>query len=164
MYQSIPVACVTCLFRSSCVSDVDGVACLDPALSGFTSADNLDTTASSPSYPSSPDLSSPRPHDPKSDPARELVQLRSQVESQHKVIAHLQRLLHKTRSTAEVLSVTSDPASCEEEEERAATKARISQLTTELERERTIARSNESASPARRVMRERPSSSLRLRI
>ncbi|XP_053505270.1 CDK5 regulatory subunit-associated protein 2 isoform X8 [Ictalurus furcatus] len=130
-------------------TDVDGVACLDPALSGFTSADNLDTTASSPSYPSSPDLSSPRPHDPKSDPTRELVQLRSQVESQHKVIAHLQRLLHKTRSTAEVLSVTSDPASCEEEEERAATKARISQLTTELERERTTARSNESASPSR---------------
>ncbi|KAF4076987.1 hypothetical protein AMELA_G00202890 [Ameiurus melas] len=130
-------------------TDVDGVACLDPALSGFTSADNLDTTASSPSYPSSPDLGSPRPRDPKSDPARELVHLRSQVESQHKVIAHLQRLLHMKRSTAEVPSVTADPASCEEEEERAATKARISQPTTELESERTIARSNESASPSR---------------
>ncbi|MCJ8741063.1 hypothetical protein PDJAM_G00066390 [Pangasius djambal] len=134
-------------------TDVDGAVCLDPALSGFTSADNLDTTASSPSYPSSPDLSSPRPHDPKSTPksdsTHELLQLRSQVESQHKVIAHLQRLLPKKSVTAEVLSVTSDPASCEEEEESAAMKAQISQLTTELERERMINRSNESASPSR---------------
>ncbi|XP_053096021.1 CDK5 regulatory subunit-associated protein 2 isoform X4 [Pangasianodon hypophthalmus] len=134
-------------------TDVDGAVCLDPALSGFTSADNLDTTASSPSYPSSPDLSSPRPHDPKSatksDSTHELLQLRSQVESQHKVIAHLQRLLPKKNVTVEVLSVTSDPASCEEEEESAAMKARISQLTTELERERMINRSNESASPSR---------------
>ncbi|XP_058270947.1 CDK5 regulatory subunit-associated protein 2 isoform X3 [Hemibagrus wyckioides] len=123
-------------------TDVDGVACLDPALSEFTSADNLDTTASSPSYPSSPDLSSPRQHDPKSDPTHELLQLRSQVKSQQKVIAQLQRLLPKKCLTAKVLT-------CEEEEESAAMKAQISQLTIELERERTINRSNESASPSR---------------
>ncbi|XP_053334053.1 CDK5 regulatory subunit-associated protein 2 isoform X6 [Clarias gariepinus] len=127
-------------------TDVDGVVGLDPALSGFTSADNLDTTASSPSYPSSPDLSSPRPHDPKSGPKSahidELLQLRAQVESQHKVIAHLRRLLPKKYPTSKVLSVTSGTASCEEEEERAATKAQISHLPTELEREHTINRSN----------------------
>lgn len=132
-----------------CVSDVDGVVCLDPALSGFTSADNLDTTASSPSYPSSPDLSSPRPHepnsDPKSGPSHELLQLRSQVKSQHKVITQLQQLLPKKCLTAKLL--TSDPTSCEEEEESAAMKAQISQLTTE--RERVSNRSNESASPSR---------------
>lgn len=134
------------MFRALCVSDVDGVVGLDPALSGFTSADNLDTTASSPSYPSSPDLSSPRPHDPKSGPKSahidELLQLRAQVESQHKVIAHLRRLLPKKYLTSKVLSVTSDTASCEEEEERAATKAQISHQPTELEREHTINRSN----------------------
>ncbi|XP_047661357.1 CDK5 regulatory subunit-associated protein 2 isoform X5 [Tachysurus fulvidraco] len=128
--------------------DVDGGVCLDPALSEFTSADNLDMTASSPSYPSSPDLSSPRLHDPNSDPTHELLQLRSQVKSQQKVIAQLQRLLPIKCLTAKVL--TSDPAiSCEEEAESATTKARISQLSIELERERTINRSNESASPSR---------------
>ncbi|XP_047661354.1 CDK5 regulatory subunit-associated protein 2 isoform X2 [Tachysurus fulvidraco] len=129
-------------------TDVDGGVCLDPALSEFTSADNLDMTASSPSYPSSPDLSSPRLHDPNSDPTHELLQLRSQVKSQQKVIAQLQRLLPIKCLTAKVL--TSDPAiSCEEEAESATTKARISQLSIELERERTINRSNESASPSR---------------
>lgn len=146
------VVCI-CLFRSLCASDVDGVVGLHPTLAGFTSADNLDTAVSSPSYPSSPDLSSPRPHDPSLgptfDPTRELLQLRSQVESQHKIIAQLKRLLANKCLTAEVLSMTSDPASCEEEEESAALKARISQLTTELERERTINRSNESASSSR---------------
>ncbi|KAF5893823.1 myomegalin-like isoform X6, partial [Clarias magur] len=130
-------------------TDVDGVVGLDPALSGFTSADNLDTTASSPSYPSSPDLSSHDPKSgPKSAPTNELLQLRAQVESQHKVIAHLQRLLPKKYLTSKVLSVTSDLASCEEEEESAATKAQLSHLPTELEREHTISRSNESASPS----------------
>ncbi|XP_060791643.1 CDK5 regulatory subunit-associated protein 2 isoform X2 [Neoarius graeffei] len=128
-------------------TDVDGGVCLDPVLFRVTSADNLDITASSPSYPSSPDLSSPRPRDSKSDPTQELLQLRSQVQSQHKVIAQLQRLLSKKALTSEVLSMTS--ASCEEEEDRAAMKARISQLTVELERERTANRSNESASPSR---------------
>lgn len=122
-------------------------------LSGFTSADNQDTTASSPSYPSSPDLSSSRPRDtssdPKNDPTHELLQLRSQVESQHKVIAQLKRQLPKKYVTNKVLSMTSDPACCEEVEESAAMKAQISQLSTELERERMINRSNESASPSR---------------
>lgn len=126
-----------------------------PTLSGFTSADNLDTTASSPSYPSSPDLSSPRPHGHSSgikpDPTHELFQLRSQVERQLKVIAQLKRLLPKKYLTDKALGVASDPASCEEEEESAERKAWISQLTTELERERTINRSNESASPSRSV-------------
>ncbi|KAF7696828.1 hypothetical protein HF521_005246 [Silurus meridionalis] len=129
--------------------DVDGVVGLDHALSGFTSADNLDTTTSSPSYPSSPDLSSPRPRDPKSDSTHELLQLRSQVESQHKVIVHLQRLLPKKFQTAEVPSVISDTTRDEEEEERAAMKAQISQLNAELDRERTINSRNESASPSR---------------
>ncbi|KAK3524591.1 hypothetical protein QTP70_029906 [Hemibagrus guttatus] len=128
-------------------TDVDGVVCLDPALSEFTSADNLDTTASSTSYPSSPDLSSPRQHDPKCDPTHELLQLRSQVKSQQTLIAQLQRLLPKKCLAAKVL--TSALASCEEEEESAAMKAQISQLTIELERECTINRSNESASPSR---------------
>lgn len=145
--------CCVCVYVCfcHCVADVDGGVCLDPVLSGFTSADNLDITASSPSYPSSPDLSSPRPHDPKSDPTHELLELRSQVESQHKVIAQLQRLLSKKCLTGEVLSMTSDPASCEEEEDSTAMKARISQLTAELERERATNRSNESASPSRWV-------------
>lgn len=142
-----------CLFRSLCVSDIDGGVSLRPVLSGFTSADNLDTTASSPSYPSSPDLSSPRPHDtktgPKINPTHELLQLRSQVESQHKVIAKLKRMLPSKCLTAEILSITSDPASCEEEEDSAEMKARLSQLTTELEKERTINRSNEASSPSR---------------
>lgn len=145
------VCVFVCLFRSLCGSD--GGVSLHPTLSGFTSADNLDTTASSPSYPSSPDLSSPRSHDPKSgprsDPTQELLLLRSQVESQHKVIAQLKRLLPKKHLTAEVLSMTSDPASYEEEEESAAMKAHISQLTVELEREQTINRNNESASPSK---------------
>ncbi|TSK72021.1 Calmodulin-regulated spectrin-associated protein 1-B [Bagarius yarrelli] len=125
-------------------STTDGGVCLDPGVSGFTSADNLNTTASSPSYPSSPDLSSPRP----SDPSHELLQLRSLVKHQHKVIAQLQQLLPKNCLTAEVL--TCNPASCEEEEEdRTALKARLFQLTPEPEKEQTIDRSNESASPSR---------------
>ncbi|KAI5612920.1 myomegalin isoform X4 [Silurus asotus] len=130
-------------------TDVDGVVGLDRALSGFTSADNLDTTTSSPSYPSSPDLSSPRHRDPKSDSTHELLQLRSQVESQHKVIVHLQRLLPKKFLTAEVPSVISDTTRDEEEDERAAMKAQISQLNAELDRERSINSRNESASPSR---------------
>lgn len=150
--NNVYLLCV-CLFWLFCVSDIDGGASLRPVLSGFTSADHLDTTASSPSYPSSPDLSSPRPYDPKTghkiNPSHELLQLRSQVRNQHKVIAQLKRLLPNKCLTAEILSITSDPASCEEEEESAETKAQISQLTTKLERERTVDRSTESASPSR---------------
>lgn len=128
-------------------TDVDGGVYLDPAVSGFASADNLNTTASSPSYPSSPDPSSPRPLDPKSDLTHELLQLRSQVKHQHKVVVQLKQLLPKKCLTAEVL--TSDLASCEEEEESNASKARLFQLTPEPEKDRTIDRSDESASPSR---------------
>ncbi|XP_072517489.1 CDK5 regulatory subunit-associated protein 2 isoform X2 [Salminus brasiliensis] len=153
-------------------TDVDGAARSHPArsptlkrtLAGFSSAENLDTTASSPSYPSSPDLSSPRPcnssadpADPNLDPAllrQQLQQLRLQVESQHKVIKHLQRLLRKKSLSAEALSTASEPLGREEEEEeeevdRQAMKAQIAQLTLDLERERTTNRSSQSPSPSK---------------
>ncbi|XP_076836764.1 CDK5 regulatory subunit-associated protein 2 isoform X2 [Brachyhypopomus gauderio] len=145
-------------------TDVDGTACLDRVPSPLltrtlagSSIDNLDTGESSPCYPSSPDLSSPRPRDPNtdaadltSDPAvlcQQLQQLRSQVEGQRKVIHNLQRLLRKTSLSAEILTMTSDPVDREEEEDRRAMKAQIAQLTTELERERTV--NSQSASPSR---------------
>ncbi|XP_017540970.1 CDK5 regulatory subunit-associated protein 2 isoform X3 [Pygocentrus nattereri] len=147
--------------------DVDGVAHSDPALSpvlkralaGFSSAENLDSAASSPSYPSSPDISSPRPCDSSADPVdpnldpallrQQLQQLRSQVEAQHKVIQHLQRLLRKKSLSAETLSITSDPSGRQEEEDKQALEARIAQLTVELERERTMNRSTQPASPSK---------------
>ncbi|XP_062868121.1 CDK5 regulatory subunit-associated protein 2 isoform X2 [Trichomycterus rosablanca] len=120
-----------------------------------SSTDNLGTTASSLSYPSSPDLSSPRPNnssadsstDPISDPTEQIQQLRSQIKAQHKTIAHLQQLLRK--KPTEILGTTSDPASRDEEEDGAAMRARIHQLTTELDRERTVNRSSLSGSPSR---------------
>ncbi|XP_036444694.1 myomegalin-like isoform X2 [Colossoma macropomum] len=148
-------------------TDVDGVARSDPALSpvlkrtlaGFSSAENLDSAASSPSYPSSPDLSSPRPCDSSADPVdpnldpallrQQLQQLRSQVEGQHKVIQHLQQLLRKKSLSAETLSITSDPSGRREEEDKQALKARVAQLTVELERERTMNRSSQPASPSK---------------
>ena len=147
--------------------DVVGVARTDPApppvlkraLTGFSSAENLDSAASSPSYPSSPDLSSPRPCDSSADPVdpnldpallrQQLQQLRSQVEGQHKVIQHLQRLLGKKSLSAETLSITSDPSGSREEEDKQALKAHIAQLTVELERERTMNRSSQPASPSK---------------
>ncbi|XP_028830443.1 CDK5 regulatory subunit-associated protein 2 isoform X2 [Denticeps clupeoides] len=110
----------------------------------------LDTTPSSPSYPSSPGLSlTPRPSD-LSDPAadaallrQQLAQLRSQVESQQKVIQHLQGLLQKSP-----LSVRErDRVQVEVEDKK--------EMTRELERERTLNRSaslplrSQSASPSR---------------
>ncbi|XP_007256630.3 CDK5 regulatory subunit-associated protein 2 isoform X1 [Astyanax mexicanus] len=148
-------------------TDVDGIGPSDPALSpslkhtlaGFSSVENLDTTASSPSYASSPDLSSPRPcnsstdpADPNLDPAllrQQLQQLRLQVESQHKVINHLQRLLRKKSLSVEALSIASEPVSREEEEDRRMMKAQIAQLTVDLERERSMSRSSQSASPSK---------------
>ncbi|KAI4905002.1 hypothetical protein NFI96_016457 [Prochilodus magdalenae] len=148
-------------------TDVDGVVCSGPALSpilkralaGFSSAENLDSAASSPSYPSSPDLSSPRPcdssatsADPNLDPAllcQQLQQLRSKIESQHKVIQHLQRLLRKKSLSAEALSSTSDSVDRQADEDMQALKARIAQLTAEVEKERTVNRSSQLASPSK---------------
>ncbi|XP_066501258.1 myomegalin-like [Hoplias malabaricus] len=148
-------------------TDVDAIACSDPAPSpllkpvpaGFSSAENLDTVASSPTYPSSPDLSSPRPcesrtapADPNLDPAllrQQLHQLMSQVEGQHKVIQHLQCLLRKKSLSVEALSITSDTVGKDEEEDRQEMKAQIAQLTAELERERTINRSSQTSSPTK---------------
>uniref|UniRef100_A0A4W4DN43 Centrosomin N-terminal motif 1 domain-containing protein n=1 Tax=Electrophorus electricus TaxID=8005 RepID=A0A4W4DN43_ELEEL len=135
-------------------TDVDGTARPDRAPSpvltraGFSSADNLDTGESSPCYPSSPDLSSPRPTDP-ADLCQELQQLKSQVEGQNMVIQHLQRRLRKKSLSAESLTVTSDPEGGEEEEDRQAMKARIAQLAIEPERGRMVNSSSQSASPSR---------------
>ncbi|XP_073680203.1 CDK5 regulatory subunit-associated protein 2 isoform X2 [Garra rufa] len=134
--------------------DVDGVLRLVPTLSpvlpGTQDRFSPDTTASSPSYPSSPGLSSPRPSDPHADPTLHIQQLRSQIEGQHKVIQNLQRQLRKQSLSSELLSVTSDPTAGEEEEETKMMKAQIAQLSTELERERTLNRSSSQAgSPSR---------------
>lgn len=135
-------------------SDVDGVLRLVPTLSpvlpGTQDRFSPDTTASSPSYPSSPGLSSPRPTDPHADPTLHIQQLKLQIEGQHKVILNLQRQLRKKSLSSELLSVTSDPTAGEEEEEMKMMKAQIAQLSTELERERTMNRSSSQAgSPSR---------------
>ncbi|RXN34217.1 myomegalin-like isoform X1 [Labeo rohita] len=134
--------------------DVDGVLRLVPTLSpvlpGTQDRFSPDTTASSPSYPSSPGLSSPRPTDPHADPTLHIQQLKLQIEGQHKVILNLQRQLRKKSLSSELLSVTSDPTAGEEEEETKMMKAQIAQLSTELERERTMNRSSSQAgSPSR---------------
>ncbi|KAK2872302.1 hypothetical protein Q8A67_022199 [Cirrhinus molitorella] len=135
-------------------TDVDGVLRLVPTLSpvlpGTQDRFSPDTTASSPSYPSSPGLSSPRPSDPHTDPTLHIQQLRSQIEGQHKVIQNLQRQLRKQSLSSELLSVTSDPTAGEEEEETKMMKAQIAQLSSELEKERTMNRSSSQAgSPSR---------------
>ncbi|XP_050948435.1 CDK5 regulatory subunit-associated protein 2 isoform X2 [Labeo rohita] len=135
-------------------TDVDGVLRLVPTLSpvlpGTQDRFSPDTTASSPSYPSSPGLSSPRPTDPHADPTLHIQQLKLQIEGQHKVILNLQRQLRKKSLSSELLSVTSDPTAGEEEEETKMMKAQIAQLSTELERERTMNRSSSQAgSPSR---------------
>lgn len=135
------------------LSDVDGVLRLVPALSpvltGTQDRFSPDTTASSPSYPSSPGLSSPRPSDPHADPNLHIQQLRSQIEGQHKVILHLQRQLRKTSLSSELLSVTSDPTAGEEDEDTKIMKAKIAQLSTELEKERSLNRTSQPGSPSR---------------
>uniref|UniRef100_A0A671QCJ6 CDK5 regulatory subunit-associated protein 2-like n=1 Tax=Sinocyclocheilus anshuiensis TaxID=1608454 RepID=A0A671QCJ6_9TELE len=134
-------------------TDVDGVlrlvSALSPVLVGTQDRFSPDTTASSPSYPSSPGLSSPRPSDPHADPTLHIQQLRSQIEGQHKVIQHLQRQLRKKSLSSELLSVTYDPTAGEEEEETKMMKSQIAQLSTELEKERTLNRSSQAGSPSR---------------
>ncbi|XP_051959651.1 centrosome-associated protein CEP250-like [Xyrauchen texanus] len=138
-------------------TDVDGVLRLVPALSpvlqGTQDRFFIDTTASSPSYPSSPGLSSPRPCDssavpsePNADPAVLRQHLRSQVEGQHRIIQHLQRQLGKKSLSSELLSLTTDSACAEEEADM---KLMKSQLSTELEKERTLNRTSQSGSPSR---------------
>ncbi|XP_016404095.1 myomegalin-like isoform X3 [Sinocyclocheilus rhinocerous] len=134
-------------------TDVDGalrlVPTLSPVLTGNQDRFSPDTTASSPSYHSSPGLSSPRPSDPHADPTLHIQQLRSQIEGQNKVIQNLQRQLCKKSLSTELLSVTSEPTAGEEEEETKMMKAQIAQLSTELERERTLKRSSQAGSPSR---------------
>ncbi|XP_056302871.1 CDK5 regulatory subunit-associated protein 2 isoform X2 [Danio aesculapii] len=134
-------------------TDVDGVLRLVPALSPVLSGpqDRFSpdmTTASSPSYPSSPGLSSPQPSEPHADSNMHIQQLRSQIEGQHRVIQHLQRQLRKKSLSSELLSVTSDLTAGEEEETKMM-KAQIAQLSTELERERSLNRSSQPGSPSR---------------
>ncbi|XP_073790384.1 CDK5 regulatory subunit-associated protein 2 isoform X11 [Danio rerio] len=133
--------------------DVDGVLRLVPALSPVLSGpqDRFSpdmSTTSSPSYPSSPGLSSPRPSEPHADSNMHIQQLRSQIEGQHRVIQHLQRQLRKKSLSSELLSVTSDLTAGEEEETKMM-KAQIAQLNTELERERSLNRSSQPGSPSR---------------
>ncbi|XP_051961433.1 myomegalin-like isoform X2 [Xyrauchen texanus] len=141
-------------------TDVDGVLRLVPALSpvlqGTQHRFSPDTTASSPSYPSSPSLSSPRPCDPSSDPnadpallRQHLQQLRSQVEEQHRIIQHLQQQLREKSLSSEHLSVTSDRGGCEDGENMKLMKAQFAQLSAELEKERTMNSNSQSGSPSR---------------
>ncbi|XP_030622929.1 CDK5 regulatory subunit-associated protein 2 [Chanos chanos] len=147
-------------------TDVDGTVqqdaavfpVLKPSLPGFSSVENLDTSASSPSYPSSPGLSLngelPRPHELNnltSEPAllqQQLVQLRAQVEGQQKIIQHLQGQIRKAS-----LSLTPDPAVEQggegDRDKMMKLKAQISELSVELEREKSLNRSNQSPSPSR---------------
>ncbi|XP_073727650.1 CDK5 regulatory subunit-associated protein 2 isoform X4 [Misgurnus anguillicaudatus] len=141
-------------------TDVDGVLRLVPVLSPVAQDRfSPDTTTSSPSYPSSPGLSSPRPCnssadlcDPNTDPAllrQHLQQLRAQVEGQHRIIQNLQQQLRKKSSSSELLSVTSEPIGGEEEEDRKRMKAQISQLSAELEKEKSLNRTSQPGSPSR---------------
>lgn len=134
-------------------TDVDGVLRLVPALSPVLSGpqDRFSpdmSTTSSPSYPSSPGLSSPRPSEPHADSNMHIQQLRTQIEGQHRVIQHLQRQLRKKSLSSELLSVTSDLTTGEEEDTKMM-KAQIAQLNTELERERSLNRSSQPGSPSR---------------
>ncbi|XP_073668675.1 CDK5 regulatory subunit-associated protein 2 isoform X5 [Paramisgurnus dabryanus] len=141
-------------------TDVDGVLRLVPVLSPVAQDRfSPDTTTSSPSYPSSPGLSSPRPchssadlSDPNTDPAllrQHLQQLRAQVEGQHRIIQNLQQQLRKKSSSSELLSVTSEPIGGEEEEDRKQMKAQITQLSAELEKEKSLNRTSQPGSPSR---------------
>ncbi|XP_026091054.1 CDK5 regulatory subunit-associated protein 2-like isoform X3 [Carassius auratus] len=134
-------------------TDVDGILRLvptpSPVLASMQERFSPDTTASSPSYPSSPGLSSPRLSDPHADPNLHIQQLRSQIEGQHKIIQHLQRQLSKKSLSSELLSVTSDPTPGEEEEETKMMKSQITQLSVELKRAGTLNRSSQAGSPSR---------------
>ncbi|XP_051537417.1 myomegalin-like isoform X2 [Myxocyprinus asiaticus] len=141
-------------------TDVDGVLRLVPGLSpvlqGNQDRFSPDTTAYSPSYPSSPGLSSPRPCDPSIDPnadpallRQHLQQLKSQVEGQHRIIQHLQQQLRKKSLSSECLSVTSDRGGGEEGENMKLMKAQFAQLSAELEKERTMNSNSQSGSPSR---------------
>uniref|UniRef100_A0A4W5RQV6 CDK5 regulatory subunit associated protein 2 n=1 Tax=Hucho hucho TaxID=62062 RepID=A0A4W5RQV6_9TELE len=157
----------------------------------FSSTENLDT-ASSASYPSSPTLSSPKvslkslqmfdSYGLCEDPAQlkdQVRELKTQLESQHQVILHLQTLLRRRASlSSELLTATSDSHTAtgdhtgsergEEggKEERSlegegeVMKEKIKSMGMELERERSVNRSmseqllqaqqrSRSASPAR---------------
>ncbi|XP_041753568.2 CDK5 regulatory subunit-associated protein 2 isoform X3 [Coregonus clupeaformis] len=157
----------------------------------FSSTENLDT-ASSASYPSSPTLSSPKvslkslqtfdSYGVSEDPAQlktQVRELKTQLESQHQVILHLQTMLRRRASlSSELLTATSDSHTAtgghtgsergEEDgkEERSlegegeATKEKMKSMSMELERERSVNRSmseqllqaqqrSRSASPAR---------------
>ncbi|XDV38204.1 hypothetical protein PO909_007662 [Leuciscus waleckii] len=133
--------------------DVDGVLrlvpSLSPVLTGTRDRFSPDITASSPSYPSSPGLSSPRLSDYHADPTMHIQQLRSQIEGQHKVIQHLQRQLRKKSLSSELLSVTSDPTAGEEDEDTKIMKAQIAQLNSELEKEKSLNRASQPGSPSR---------------
>lgn len=147
------------LFDLSPLSDVDGVLRLVPVLSPELQRFSPDTTASSPSYPSSPGLSSPRPCpsdliDLGADPAllrQHLQRLRAQVEEQHRTIQHLQQQLQKKSPSSELLSVTSDPTGGVDED-RKLMKAQITQLNAELEKERSLSRTSQSGSPSRYLL------------
>ncbi|KAM9518547.1 CDK5 regulatory subunit-associated protein 2 isoform 4-T5 [Salvelinus alpinus] len=157
----------------------------------FSSTENLDT-ASSASYPSSPTLSSPKvslkslqtfdSYGLCEDPAQlkaQVRELKTQLESQHQVILHLQTMLRRRASlSSELLTATSDSHTAtgghtgsergEEggKEERSlegegeVTKEKMKSMSMELERERSVNRSmseqllqaqqrSRSASPAR---------------
>ncbi|XP_029499872.2 CDK5 regulatory subunit-associated protein 2 isoform X1 [Oncorhynchus nerka] len=153
----------------------------------FSSTENLDT-ASSASYPSSPTLSSPKvslkslqtfdSYGLCEDPAQlqaQVRELKTQLESQHQVILHLQTMLRRRASlSSELLTATSDShtatgghtGSERGEEERSlegegeVTKEKMKSMSMELERERSVNRSmseqllqaqqrSRSASPAR---------------
>eukprot|EP00063_Salmo_salar_P022730 XP_013997565.1 PREDICTED: myomegalin-like isoform X5 [Salmo salar] len=157
----------------------------------FSSTENLDT-ASSASYPSSPTLSSPKvslkslqtfdSYGLCEDPAQlkaQVRELKTQLESQHQVILHLQTMLRRRASlSSEMLTATSDSHTAtgghtgsergEEggKEERSlegegeVTKEKMKSMSMELERERSVNRSmseqllqaqqrSRSASPAR---------------
>lgn len=143
--------CPLCVLMS--LSDVDGVLrlvpSLSPVLTGTRDRFSPDITTSSPSYPSSPGLSSPRLSDYHADPTMHIQQLRSQIEGQHKVIQQLQRQLRKKSLSSELLSVTSDPTAGEEDEDTKIMKAQIAQLNSELEKEKSLNRASQPGSPSR---------------
>ncbi|TRY95006.1 hypothetical protein DNTS_004666 [Danionella cerebrum] len=98
------------------------------------------TTASTPSYPSSPGLSSPRLS---SDPSAHAQKLRIQVGGQQKV---LQKPLRKKSVSSELLSETSDCRAGKDDDEES---RRMKALSSELEGERSLSRSSQSGSPSR---------------
>ncbi|XP_042158536.1 CDK5 regulatory subunit-associated protein 2 isoform X3 [Oncorhynchus tshawytscha] len=157
----------------------------------FSSTENLDT-ASSASYPSSPTLSSPKvslkslqtfdSYGLCEDPAQlqaQVRELKTQLESQHQVILHLQTMLRRRASlSSELLTATSDSHTAtgghtgsergeeggkeerSQEGEGEVTKEKMKSMSMELERERSVNRSmseqllqaqqrSRSASPAR---------------